>query len=235
MSAPALTQYVQGVTTPSADNLNSMMQTCDTFADLRGLVGVPGMMVVSRGAFSIGDGLGGSFYWSAAGTGPDDGINQIAPFGASVGVWIRLPSGLIRSFVSQNLVQEIPNDVPTAIAMDTVQDDPAGMYTGIGGFIIPSSISGRLITLRGQVLWDSNATGNRYVKIQRNLTDYIGMTFDKSLPVVGSQSIQPLTVSATIQANTGDVYQMVVTQTSGGMLGASPFPGYTWMELDVVG
>lgn len=90
MAAPALTTYYQGLGQVSADGLNTMEQTCDTFAQLRTLVGLPGMQVFARGGLSIADGLQGVFYWQANNAGPDNGSTVIVPTGALLGAWVKL-------------------------------------------------------------------------------------------------------------------------------------------------
>lgn len=90
MAAPALTQYIQGQGQVSADNLNTFEQTCDTFAQLRTLVGLPGMQVFARGGLSIADGNQGVFYWQATNPGPDNGATVIVPNGATIGAWVKI-------------------------------------------------------------------------------------------------------------------------------------------------
>lgn len=90
MSAPQLTRYVNGPTAVSGDQLNTFMQTCDTAAQLRYLIGAAGMSVFLRGINAANDGDGGAFYWNSTATGPDDDINTIVPFGAGAGAWVRI-------------------------------------------------------------------------------------------------------------------------------------------------
>jgi hypothetical protein len=90
MTAPQLTQYIQGQGSVSADGLNTFEQTTDIVSDLRTFIGVTGIQVSVRGQATVNDGGGGTFYWNASGLGPDDGINTIVPFGAATGVWSRL-------------------------------------------------------------------------------------------------------------------------------------------------
>ena len=59
----------QGVGVISADAANTYVQTCDTAADLRAFVGLPGMQVDLQGVSTPNDGQGGAFLWSAAATG----------------------------------------------------------------------------------------------------------------------------------------------------------------------
>lgn len=90
MAAPALSVYIQGQGQVSADQLNTFEQTCDNFAQLRSLVGLPGMQVFARGGAAIADGLQGVFYWQASNPGPDNGSTVIVPSGALLGAWVKL-------------------------------------------------------------------------------------------------------------------------------------------------
>ena len=91
MSAPALQQYQQGISIPSADNYNTFDQTCDTLSQLRAFIGTTGMQVYTRGQSAVDDGYQGAFYWSANLTGAtDDNVNTIIPNGVSVGGWVRV-------------------------------------------------------------------------------------------------------------------------------------------------
>jgi hypothetical protein len=90
MSAPQLTAYVNGPIAVSGDQLNTFMQTCDTAAQMRGLIGVGGLSLSARGIASVNDGLGGNFYWNSTSAGPDDNLNTIVPYGAKQGAWVRL-------------------------------------------------------------------------------------------------------------------------------------------------
>jgi hypothetical protein len=89
MTAPQLKVQIQGQGVVSADNLNSYLSSCNTFADLRAFIGVPGIEVFSRGRSAINDGFGGLFYWDASGLGPDDNATLIVPSGTTVGCWVR--------------------------------------------------------------------------------------------------------------------------------------------------
>jgi hypothetical protein len=93
MTAPALTIYVNGQTSPvSGDGLNTFMQTANTVSDARNFIGTTGLQIYLRGMSSIDDNGQGTFYWNATSTSADDGVNVIRPNGAVVGAWIRLSS-----------------------------------------------------------------------------------------------------------------------------------------------
>jgi hypothetical protein len=94
MGAPQLTAYVQGQGAVSADQLNTFEQTCDSFAQLRALTGLPGMQVFCRGAVTPGDNGQGQFYWVAGFTAPDNSLTIIRPSGTATGAWVRLGASL---------------------------------------------------------------------------------------------------------------------------------------------
>lgn len=99
MTAPALSQFQNGISQVSGDNLETFNQTCNVVADLRGFIGTAGMQVYLRGYTAINDGGQGQFYWNVAGTGPDDGgVTAIVPNGAAKGCWSR------SSMISQQLL-----------------------------------------------------------------------------------------------------------------------------------
>lgn len=91
MSAPQLTDFIQGQGTVSGDQLNTFMQTCDNVAQLRAFIGSTGLEVSVRGISTPGDGGAGDFYWNATATGTDNNYSFIVPQGGVAGAWVRLP------------------------------------------------------------------------------------------------------------------------------------------------
>ena len=94
MTAPQLTQFIQGQGAVNADALNTFEQTCDTYAQLAAFTGLSGMQVYMRGFVAAGDGGQGPFYWNATSTAADDGgVTTISPVGSvASGRWLRLPT-----------------------------------------------------------------------------------------------------------------------------------------------
>lgn len=90
MTAPALTDYQNGVGQVSADQIDTFEQTCNTFSDLRSFVGTSGIQVFARGQSAPNDGYGGPFWWNAGSTAADDNLNVIVPQGAAAGAWNRV-------------------------------------------------------------------------------------------------------------------------------------------------
>ena len=99
MAAPANVVSQQGLGVVSGDQLNTYVQWTNGIAQLRGIVGLPGMEVTIPGLSAAGDGGYGTFYWSA-GTYTDNGTSVIVPnaavlpFGATAGAWLRLVNGV---------------------------------------------------------------------------------------------------------------------------------------------
>ena len=93
MSAPTLTDQIQGAGSVSADALNTYVQGCDNVAQLRAFTGVSGMQVFVRGTVTPNDGGQGNYYWSASSTAPDNGLSVVKPSGIPVGypgAWLLL-------------------------------------------------------------------------------------------------------------------------------------------------
>lgn len=119
-ASPCLRVYVNGPPPISACNLNTFEQTCDTVAQLRELIGTPGLQVLVRGLYAVGDGRGGPFVWSATQIGGDDGLTIIFPVGgASTGAWVR-----------QGWLSVTEQFLPLAAAPST---NPNGGFIYIGG------------------------------------------------------------------------------------------------------
>lgn len=120
MTAPALQTYVQGQSVCSADNLNTFQQTCDTFGNMRALVGVVGMQIFTRGGFAIDDGSQGNFYWNAASVAAASN-DVVVPNGAgSTGRWVRIPIVIDSPggvFEYSTLTATIAADIPPAVTI----------------------------------------------------------------------------------------------------------------------
>ncbi len=151
MSAPALNQFVQGMGSVTADNLNGFEQTCDTFSQLRDLDGTSGMQVFARGRDYVDDGLQGIFYWNSLSTASDDNINILRPIGGAFqGRWVRIPAS---PFSSSSGSKELSGGtasvlfstpLPTASYAISLSSDTSGEYITwagktINGFNINSS------------------------------------------------------------------------------------------------
>ena len=130
MTAPQLTQFAPGtpVTSVSADQLNTMMQTCDNFTQLRAFVGVPGLTVFARGGATIADGQQGIFGW-ATGAAVDDNVNTIVPTLAFKGSWKRLTTVSPSSATYLNTVNNL-SDVPDKVTA------VSNLFTGVSQFPI---------------------------------------------------------------------------------------------------
>lgn len=90
MTAPQLVVQIQGVTSVSADNLNTYVQWCSNVAELRAFIGSSYMQVYAQGLSAPDDGGQGNFVWFPNVNQADDGENYIIPPGSGGGGWVRL-------------------------------------------------------------------------------------------------------------------------------------------------
>lgn len=103
MTAPALQTYVQGQSAVSADNLNTFQQTCDSYAQLRVLIGIIGMQVYTRGTVDPNDGGQANWYWDITSSAADNNSNVLKPVGgASTGRWIKLDDSALTLLAACN-------------------------------------------------------------------------------------------------------------------------------------
>lgn len=119
MAAPQLTAYVQGQGSVSGDQLNSFGQTCDTAAQLRTFVGLPGINVWLTGINTANDGQAGWFRWTT-GTGfVDNNITVIVPSAASSGAWVRT----ITNYVGVYTVATLPAAATAGVGAEAFVTD----------------------------------------------------------------------------------------------------------------
>ena len=141
MSAPFPIVSINGMAVVPADLLNTYVQTVVNFAQLRTFTGLSGMLVEVQGGAAPGDGLGGTFYYSAASTAADNGSTVIVPLGAIQGAWVKLtPVYTLLAPLTGFSVQVGPG--VTALFLN-----PAGTLA-TGTVIFPQSpIDGQLLTI----------------------------------------------------------------------------------------
>jgi hypothetical protein len=83
---PAVSQ--RGVGAVSADLLNSFVQNVSSLAQLRGLVGLTGMVIYLQGTVSPSDGGQGFYVYNASSTATDNGTTVIKPTSVTNGRWL---------------------------------------------------------------------------------------------------------------------------------------------------
>lgn len=142
MAVPENNVFVDGGAPVDGDALNTFVQTCNTMADLRAFIGTSGMQVSVLGQNAVNDGNGGTFYWNATGTAPDDnGISVVLPSGSVEGEWVRVAQST--TLVPVRITHIIPD--PTATASFV------GVMMGTGETFTPASTGFVLITFYGTV------------------------------------------------------------------------------------
>jgi len=147
MSAPSLQAYANGSGQITGDNLNTFQSTCDTIAQLRAFVGLPGIQVYVRGFTAANDGGQGAFMWNASGGGTDNGTTNIVPTGAATGAWNRISfdSLVVTSYAYSVPVTGFSITIPNNLNVYII--NPAGTLS-TGTFITPSApYDGQLIRI----------------------------------------------------------------------------------------
>ena len=91
MTAPQLTQYANSIASALvADEYNTLLQGCDTFAQLRAFKGAVGQQVYCRGKLTANDGFQGNFRYVVGST-ADDNLNNLQIAGSfPAAFWQRL-------------------------------------------------------------------------------------------------------------------------------------------------
>jgi hypothetical protein len=90
VAAPTPTVSQQGLGVVPADLLNTFVQVCASYAQMRTFPGLSNMAINVLGGTTPGDGGQGLFYWNSTSTSPDNGHSIIVPYGYTTGAWIRL-------------------------------------------------------------------------------------------------------------------------------------------------
>ena len=159
MTLPALAVQVQGLGNVSADQINTLMSTCNSVADLRAFVGLDGMECWCRGFTAPNDGGQGAFFYDSAATAPDDGgVTTIQPFAApSAGRWIRQPAGDVAANIPDDSITNaklVNADAETLLG--NLTDLPAPM-TYNDSAAVTAFLSYASTALQGAVLLASDA------------------------------------------------------------------------------
>jgi hypothetical protein len=91
MTAPSPTIFTDNIGSVDADSLNTFVQACLNFAQMRTFSGLSNMAVCVLGAVAPRDGGQGCFYWNPTiGALEDDNSTIIVPSGNMYGGWVRL-------------------------------------------------------------------------------------------------------------------------------------------------
>lgn len=103
MTVPSLFRYQNNTATAtSADELNTLVQGCDNFNQLRAFGGAPGMQVYARGSVTPGDGGQGDFRWVQGQVADDNSSFLVIAKAFPAAYWQRMSSGSGRALLTQN-------------------------------------------------------------------------------------------------------------------------------------
>lgn len=199
---PALAAQTQGGGAVSADNLNTFVQgggaTC---ADLRGFIGLGGMLVQVTGLSAPNDGGFGTFYWNAFAVNPTDdgGYTTVVPSGTvGTGCWSRLLASVNAPYITVLTIAALKALPVAVLGANTpifvegyyaANDGGGGVFLSTttnpgadnGGTIIHSNSSGWYFNrfVNGQpvsLMWfGSDPTG--VVSSATQITNWLGVIF----------------------------------------------------------
>ncbi len=207
MSAPQLTQFVQGQGSVSADMLNGFEQTCDYALQLRSFIGTTGNQVFARGLSAPNDGYAAPYYWDSTSSASDDGISVIAPNGAgATGRWIRiLLSASVVGFLSE-VFGALPETVNDRLQGEVYVSDfiPEGQQAGLRA---------------GTSGYDCTAAANLAIAAATALGGNLDIVFPRGkYPISGS--LNPITVPGVGFRGLGNNGSIISASTNG--------PLFTW-------
>lgn len=184
-----------------ADLVANAVKSYDVFASVRAanaplLVNTQTLIIEVQGATAIDDGLGGTFYWNASSTLPDDGRTVLKSATAGNGRWIRVNS----------------TNVLTAVSLVDQQVQLSTTLTASTALSLPLNPGSYDISVRLQ-LAGIGGTGQGY-KVGMGVNNTIGgnticggvaSANGVAAAVAGPIGVVPLTVTgATISNTTGD-------------------------------
>src|SRR5208283_4219285 len=148
MSAPALTNWLAGLSAFTADWANGLQQTCDTLAQVRSFTGGAGSQLYVRSTDGSVAGGPGVFYWNVTSTATDDsGLTTIAPSGQTLGGrWLRsnllISPVLNASFPTAPVGSLIVNSGGSPVVWSTLAPGFAGsVLTSNGPGLQPSYVA----------------------------------------------------------------------------------------------
>jgi hypothetical protein len=200
LASPASSNSTGSGPVAGADLVANAVKSYAVFSSVRAanapaLVTGQTLNIIVQGAMSVGDGLGGNFFWSAASTATDDNRTVLQPstvIGTAPGRWVRqYPLG-VPAVITRTTAQQVVSS--TTLVADTVLTASLGVGT--------YAVSVRLILL------GSIATSAGY-KIQPTFTAGSAAMLQAGAGVATSNgtaaAIAPVLNSPTVQAAISDV------------------------------
>lgn len=127
----------------------------------------------------------------------------------------------------------IPNSTSTQVTWDALSENTMGATSSGNGIVIPAGVT--KINASACVTWAGNATGTRYLTIQKNGAGLTGLP-QLRVSSNGTESI-PMTVNTgkPIPVVAGDVITVSVVQSSGGALNIEGASGAgNWFSVEAV-
>lgn len=219
-----------------ADLVANAVRSYDVFATARA-ANVPNLqtgqtlIVIFEGAVNIADGMGGAFYWNAVSTASDDGLNILAPTGATQGRYIRVAQNLALTAVKGNTTSRASTTSVTADPDLSVTLPLTGTYT-IEGWLhdgTGTSSGG----LKGEISFSGTAV-NGYWAMEGSGTGVTAVGLTALGTAVEMQSAQTgvgsMRLSGTLQVSAVGTVTFLWAQNSSNST-ASVVGAGSWLKL----
>lgn len=116
----------------------------------------------------------------------------------------------------QLVAQSIPNGVQTSITLDSEDEDTDGIHSTVTNTNRLTIVTPGTYEFSGQVVMTANATGTRDARILKNTIAPNGL---RKVEVPNATvSTQVLLGPVSVSCVAGDIFELAITQTSGGAL-----------------
>lgn len=137
----------------------------------------------------------------------------------------------VSSRVYQNTSQSIPNNADTALALDTVDTDPAGFWSaGAPTRLTVPSGDGGGYSVFVQVGWTFSGSGASFIRVRKNGSVILAQSYQEILASNGITILASL-----IELLAGDYIEILVNQNSGNPQATAGGDADTYVALTKIG
>lgn len=135
-----------------------------------------------------------------------------------------------RALAVTSVAQTLTTGVQATMVLASLSINDMGATLSGNAIVIPRGVNKVRVT--GSISWATNATGSRYIEIDKNGAAFIGMPVSR-IPGLSSTLIQSVT-SAVISVVPGDTLSLAAVQDSGGNLNINASSNFTFLCVEAV-
>jgi hypothetical protein len=128
--------------------------------------------------------------------------------------------------------ESIATSTATAIPWDVIVHDDNSIWSAGNPTRLTVPAGFTRCVVGGNVEWAGNASGARYVLVNKNGADFYGMPAESSLPAGSVQHSENIS-SGVLECTAGDYFELVVQQTSGESLSCLSANKKTWFSIEL--